>query len=383
MIQALWIDDLPTDEFMDAAYATGINITEKKNVDDGIEELLRDSAKYDAIILDANCISHRNNTLDPQITALAYAINQLNTNHINLPWFVYSAGGFNGAGAIDILVGGCEQSYNPEHKWYKKPKDMNLLFEDIKHVVAEYPDFKLKEKHAALFSWYPRKKELLNIIRYLNKEDNREDYEVFNKIRQELEFLMDLAHKNGFLDIEFKTTNLAACSQRLGDTRLTGIIPNYIQRSLHSAVSICNRGSHNTLLTDIVKENQAPYLIKSTIYEFLNLVHWFKDAPKTEEEINAMKEQIKSALATDASELTEEEQIKVADKYQNKEYVVQKDQDDNYYCEECLLSYKKANPYLDQKVIIEEIKRNTSKTASLYPYFATFKTKEADENTSY
>jgi hypothetical protein len=380
MIQALWIDDENANSFMDLAYYKGINITKKENVDDGIEELLRDSAQYDAIILDANCICNQDNTKGPDIEALIYAINQLIKHNITQPWFVYSAGGFKGEDFIDRIVRSDKRPYHSEKLWYKKPKDMNLLFEDIKRVVAEYPDFKLKEKHAALFSWYPRKEELLNIIRYLDKEDNREDYEVFNKIRQELEFLMDLAHKKGFLDIEFKTTNLAACSQRLGDTRLTGIIPNYIQRNLHSAVSICNRGSHNTLLTDIVKENQAPYLIKSTIYEFLNLVHWFN---KTEEEINAMKEQIKSALATDASELTEEEQIRVADKYQNKEYVVQKDQDDNYYCEECLLSYKKANPYLDQKVIIEEIKRNTSKTASLYPYFATFKTKEADENTSY
>ncbi|MEE0803928.1 MAG: hypothetical protein U0L77_00710 [Prevotellamassilia sp.] len=380
MIQALWIDDEDAKSFMDLAYYKGINITKKENVDDGIEELLRDSAKYDAIILDANCICNQDNTKGPDIDALQYATQKLAQKNIELPWFVYSGGGFEGENFIDVIVRGSRLSYNPEHKWYKKPKDMNLLFEDIKHVVAEYPDFKLKEKHAALFSWYPRKEELLNIIRYLDKEDNREDYEVFNKIRQELEFLMDLAHKKGFLDIEFKTTNLAACSQRLGDTRLTGIIPNYIQRSLHSAVSICNRGSHNTLLTDIVKENQAPYLIKSTIYEFLNLVHWFN---KTEEEINAMKEQIRSALATDASELTEEEQIKVADKYQNKEYVVQKDQNNNYYCEECLLPYQKTDPYIVGKtVIIENIKRNTSKTARLYPYFATFKTKEADENTS-
>ena len=382
MIQALWIDDEPTDEFMDAAYATGINITERKNVDDGIEELLRDSAKYDAIILDANCISHRNNTLDPQITALAYAINQLNTNHINLPWFVYSAGGFNGEGAIDILVESCELPYNHTNRWYKKPGDMEDLFADIKSVVAQFPDFKLKEKHKELFSWYPHTAELLDIIRYLDKEDNNDDYEVFNKIRQQLEYLMRLAREKGFLNIEYKTTNLGECSKQLGKQELTGIIPNYIQRSLHSIVTVCNEGSHLTSLQEIIRNNKAPYLIKSTIYEFLNLVHWFKDAPRTDPDINAMKEKIRSALATDASELTEEEQIKVADKYQNKEYVVQKDQNNNYYCEECLLPYQKADPYIGKTVIIENIKRNTSRTARLYPYFATFKTKEAEENTS-
>jgi hypothetical protein len=379
MIQVLWIDDQPNDEFMDFAYENGVDITVTTNVDDGIQELLENKALYDAIILDANCISHSDNTMAPNIKALSYATNQFARNNIELPWFVYSGGGFEGEKSIDVIVEGCELPYNPTNRWYKKPGDMEDLFADIKSVVAQFQDFKLKEKHRELFSWYPHTAQLLDIIRYLDKEDNNDDDEVFNKIRQQLEYLMDFAYKKGFLNIEFTTTNLGECSKQLGKQELTGIIPNYIQRSLHSVVTVCNQGSHLTSLQEIISKNKAPYLIKSTIYEFLNLVHWFN---KTDEEINAMKEQIRSALATNASELTEEELVIVADKYQNKEYVVQKDQDDNYYCEECLLSYKKANPYLDQKVIIEEIKRNTSKTASLYPYFATFKTKEADENTS-
>ena len=380
MIQVLWIDDQPNDEFMDFAYENGIDITVTTNVDDGIQELLEKKTLYDTIILDANCISHRDNTMAPNIRALSYATYQLARNNIELPWFVYSGGGLESKDSIDAIVGGCELPYNPTNRWYNKPDDMDDLFADIKSVVAQFQDFKLKEKHKELFSWYLNKAELLDIIRYLDKEDNNDDYEVFNKIRQQLEYLMGLAYEKGFLNIEFTTTNLGECSKQLGKQELTGIIPNYIQRSLHSIVTICNEGSHLTSLQEIIRNNKAPYLIKSTIYEFLNLVHWFN---KTDEEINAMKEQIRSALATDASELTEEEQIKVADKYQNKEYVVQKDPNNNYYCEKCLLPYKKANPYLGQTVIIEEIKRNTTKTASLYPYFATFKIKEADENTSY
>lgn len=380
MIQVLWIDDQPNDEFMDFAYENGIDITVTTNVDDGIQELLEKKALYDAIILDANCISHSDNTMAPNIKALSYATHQLARHKIELPWFVYSGGGFEGEKSIDVIVEGCELPYNPTNRWYKKPGDMEDLFADIKSVVAQFQDFKLKEKHRELFSWYPHTAQLLDIIRYLDKEDNNDDDEVFNKIRQQLEYLMDFAYKKGFLNIEFTTTNLGECSKQLGKQELTGIIPNYIQRSLHSVVTVCNQGSHLTSLQEIIRNNKAPYLIKSTIYEFLNLVHWFN---KTDEEINAMKEQIRSALATNASELTEEELVIVADKYQNKEYVVQKDQDNNYYCEKCLLPYKKANPYLGQTVIIEEIKRNTTKTASLYPYFATFKTKEADENTSY
>lgn len=382
MIQVLWIDDKPAQNFIIYASLHNIKVTAKTNVDEGIEELSHNKNKYDAIILDANCVSHRDNTMAPHIKALQYATNQIAQNKIELPWFVYSGGGFEGEKSIDVIVEGCELPYNPENRWYKKPGDMEDLFADIKSVVAQFPDFKLKEKHKELFSWYPHTAALLDIIRYLDKEDNNNDDEVFNKIRQQLEYLMDFAYKKGFLNIEFKTTNLGECSKQLGKQELTGIIPNYIQRSLHSIVTVCNEGSHLTSLQEIIRNNKAPYLIKSTIYEFLNLVHWFKDAPKIEEEIEAMKKRISEALAKDVAELSDEEQAEVAEKYQDKEYKVLQDQNNNYYCGDCLLPYQKATPYIGKTVIIENIKRNTSKTARQYPYFATFKTKEADENTS-
>lgn len=382
MIQVLWIDDQPAQNFIIYASLHNIKVTAKTNVDDGIQELLENKALYDAIILDANCISHRENTMGPQIQALYYATNQLAQNQIELPWFVYSGGIWEGKNPIDIIVEGCELPYNPTNRWYEKPGDMEDLFADIKSVVAQFQDFKLKEKHRELFSWYPHTAELLDIIRYLDKEDNNDDYGVFNKIRQQLEYLMALADEKGFLNIEFKTTNLGECSKQLGKQELTGIIPNYIQRSLHSVVTVCNQGSHLTSLQEIIRNNKAPYLIKSTIYEFLNLVHWFKDAPKTEEEIEAMKKRISEALAKDVAELSDEEQAEVAEKYQDKEYKVLQDQNNNYYCGDCLLSYKKATRYLNKTVILEEISRNTTRTASQYRYFATFKTREADENTS-
>lgn len=256
MIQVLWIDDKPAQNFIIYASLHNIKVTAKTNVDEGIEELSHNKNKYDAIILDANCVSHRDNTMAPHIKALQYATNQIAQNKIELPWFVYSGGGFEGEKSIDVIVEGCELPYNPENRWYKKPGDMEDLFADIKSVVAQFPDFKLKEKHKELFSWYPHTAALLDIIRYLDKEDNNNDDEVFNKIRQQLEYLMDFAYKKGFLNIEFKTTNLGECSKQLGKQELTGIIPNYIQRSLHSIVTVCNEGSHLTSLQEIITTNQ-------------------------------------------------------------------------------------------------------------------------------
>lgn len=372
MIQVLWIDDQPAPNFIIYASLHNIKVTAKTNVDDGIQELLENKALYDAIILDANCISHSDNTMAPNIKALSYATNQFARNNIELPWFVYSGGGFEGEKSIDVIVEGCELPYNPTNRWYKKPGDMEDLFADIKSVVAQFPDFKLKEKHKELFSWYTNKEELLDIIRYLDKEDNNDDYGVFNKIRQQLEYLMALADEKGFLNIKFTKTNLGECSKQLGKQELTGIIPNYIQRSLHSIVTVCNEGSHLTSLQEIIRNNKAPYLIKSTIYEFLNLVHWFN---KEEKEYLEMSQQIEEALANKAplmEGLTEEEQSEITEKYLDKEFIVKRDDENNYYCDRCRLAYKSASPYVDKKVVLKNIKRNTSSKSSQYPYFAEF-----------
>lgn len=39
-LNVLWIDDMPNEAFMDRAYEKGIVITNKLNVDAGIEEIL-------------------------------------------------------------------------------------------------------------------------------------------------------------------------------------------------------------------------------------------------------------------------------------------------------------------------------------------------------
>ena len=47
-LKVLWIDDVPNEAFMDRAYEKGIVITNKKNVDAGVEEILAPTSSYDA-----------------------------------------------------------------------------------------------------------------------------------------------------------------------------------------------------------------------------------------------------------------------------------------------------------------------------------------------
>ena len=66
-INVLWIDDQPNEAFIDKADKEGIYIEVRENVDAGIDELLNSSTSYDAIILDANCISHNDGSKETDI----------------------------------------------------------------------------------------------------------------------------------------------------------------------------------------------------------------------------------------------------------------------------------------------------------------------------
>lgn len=64
----------------------------------------------------------------PEVSALQYALQCLSKKDIMLPWFVYTGGGFEGEAAISYMVKGCERNYD-DRDYYKKPLEMNLLFE--------------------------------------------------------------------------------------------------------------------------------------------------------------------------------------------------------------------------------------------------------------
>ena len=85
-LNVLWIDDMPNEAFMDRAYEKGIVITNKLNVDAGIEEILAPTSSYDAIVLDANCLKHKSDEDSmPEVSALQYALQCLSKKDIMLP----------------------------------------------------------------------------------------------------------------------------------------------------------------------------------------------------------------------------------------------------------------------------------------------------------
>lgn len=360
MIKVLWIDDMPNEAFMDKAYNKCIDITNAENVDAGIEAILAHESSFDAIILDANCVYHKEDA--PEITkvsALQYALRKISENNIHLPWFVYSGGGFEGEAAISVLVQGYERPYD-DVDWYKKPSQMNELFAKILNVVPQSSEYKIKKKYANLFAWYPNPKELLDIIDYV--ESNKiNDASVFNKIRKELDWVMEYLYDCGLLQEPYKGSNLAECSTFLGDKNLLDFVPLHVQRSFHSTTSICNEGSHRLKMDELVKNWNAPYLIQSTVMEFLNILFWVKDMPKTPEGREDFKISVKEKLSNATPKFGD---------YEGKDYVIEQDERGNYHCGQCLLSYKIDNNLLGQVVTLSNVVENSTKSKDIYPCFA-------------
>ena len=102
---------------------------------------------------------------------------------------------------------------------------------------------------------------------------------VFNDIRKVLSDVMFRLYDCGYCSVVHDGSNLADCSRALGAQNMSDIIPVHIQRSLHTCVDVTNPGCHRTECDSAVKEGRAPYLIRSLVFDLLNILYWCKDLP--------------------------------------------------------------------------------------------------------
>lgn len=296
MINILWIDDRPDENFISSARREGLNIKGIKNVDDGIEEVLTSSTNYDALILDAFCLKHADEQPgEADINALGYALKEITANDIALPWFVYTTAGHEDENSIDVIVSAYEREYD-DVNWYRKSGDMQLLFKKIKHVVHRSDYFILKDQYDDIVDKYANQDELIEIIGYLD-ESRKYDASVFNLIRKEMEFIFALCYEGGLLQQPYSELGLTATSKFLCQYQMEPMVSYPIQQLIRSVTRICNEGSHNLKIDSEVDSGRAPYLVRSTVMDFLNIVYWANEfIPRTAEEALSLRDKVKEAL---------------------------------------------------------------------------------------
>lgn len=137
--------------------------------------------------------------------------------------------------------------------------------------------------------------DLLKILMILENHDYR-NASVYNDIRKVLDWTMKYCFDIGLLQIVHTGSNIAECSQFLGEKDLQQYVPIYIQRSIHSAVTVSNEGSHRLRIDNDTKEGLAPFLVQSTVFELLNIIIWLQSLPSDEKSVSERKQTTKHIL---------------------------------------------------------------------------------------
>ncbi len=289
ILEVLWIDDEPSETFIDEAFEEGIKITNCLCVDEGVK-LLKDNRKvWDAIILDANC-KITGQEVEPDIKALHKAVKHLLKNNISIPWFVYTAKSMDWSENLYNLINDDERIWD-DRDFYDKPSQRYELFDNIKKAVDNSSAYRIRQQHKAVFNFY-KNFDLVELLLDSEKEEFETDTSVPNKVRQIIEWVMRYLDGHGLLPIAFTGTNIGKCSSSLGD--IPQLVPIHVARSMHFCVEVCNNGSHADEVAANIVSGDAPYLNKSIMLNLLNILQWCPSIQKYEkEELRKKVEQYK------------------------------------------------------------------------------------------
>lgn len=290
MIKVLWIDDNPTEfeEFRDDAFDEGIDIDVFTTVDAGLKALEDKTQIYDAIILDANCKISDEAFEAPQLIALSHAIVGLYVRNINLPWFVYTGGGYEGAEALEHIIPQQYRIWDAEKQWYDKPDDEFALFDAIKRSVASMEQFKIKLKYPEVFK-ICHTDEVMKLLQRVNDEDFDRDEHVPNSIRCIADEICDyLCYHGIYPDVINASNKVGSVAYMVkGDTNCK-TVPLYIQDTLAFLNNYTNSGSHNKAQKHAAKLNKyredimsgnAPHLNRTAVHALLTFFSWASSFP--------------------------------------------------------------------------------------------------------
>ncbi len=318
----IWIDDKFDEiDLPGNAEQENIFITPFKYGCDGISELQAHIEAWDGVIVDVKCLWASDNEVD-RVESFHKIQEELLTlkGKRPIPFFVYS-------GQPDVISDDSFKRSLNGRKLYKKNLDEEELLADIKKEADKLPEVRIRHKYIDYVGDLPSNitKEMTDILSYI-ENDNTNEPAVFPKMRFIINWLMDQLNDYGLLAVKHNGANISACSVYLGKKELEEYVPIHIQRSFHSCVEICNNGSHRIQIFDTVQKEQAPFLIRSTVFELLNILGWFCSLPRNEEYINKMK----SYIAT----------VPPDDKIEG---VLEEDEKGNFHCGKCLIRWNSIN----------------------------------------
>lgn len=168
---------------------------------------------------------------------------------------------------------------NREKKYYSILDDRDELYKNIKKIAANSENYKILSRFSDVLDPIDDKHKsvLIDIIKEIEYKNNKTNDLLFNEMRKILESnVIPRMIKIGIFKNYSGEKSLNKLSAYFGNSK-NPRGPVYICRALHSITQITNDGSHlweETEMAKLVKSGKAPYVLKSCLYELLNIIYW-------------------------------------------------------------------------------------------------------------
>lgn len=228
--------------------------------------------EWSGVILDAKVFVSSKSEVD-RLKGMQNSIEKINElkSQREVPYYIFT-------GQPDLISSSIfAEQY--EGRYFEKDRDEEKLIAAIKQNADKLINTQIIHKHQAVFDCWPeRTKDLLEILKALEKQ-SWNDRVLFNAIRLMMEDVMERLCQCGYCNVDFNNSNLNECSRMLGKPDMSGIIPVYIQRDIYLCVSVTNDASHRLKVDSDIRNNLAPYLLRSIIYSMLDILYWCRDLP--------------------------------------------------------------------------------------------------------
>lgn len=290
----LWIDD--EHEGMGglkqrAKNQEGINLVAFKSLNGGMDELERNYPFYDGVLLDAKFFENEGDSAGTEDTDNVHrAKERLLRLKKKFEVFVFT-------GQAEAFK---DNTFNKAFKSvYKKggSDESDRLFRDIKKAASFQPDTQLRQKHKRVFDvcteTYIGEYAGQDLLNLLKAEDELNIDHHFNAVRKIVEDLFSTFNKFKLLPSEFvepqialnqssiflagrkqheDTNNVYKQNRHLEETHL----PPQIVYYLKSILAVAQSGSHRSNIDKHVRDVKSPYLLKSVLYQLMDVLVWFK-----------------------------------------------------------------------------------------------------------
>jgi len=274
--KVLWIDDECNTsygrDFIGQAEQDNVDIIAFESHEEGFLFLENNKINIHAVILDAKVKNRKDDTVTglEGLRASRDRLIEINKNNY-LPYFI-----FTGQPDYQTKIW-FKESYG---EFYIKGSDNVRLIADLIEKVEKKVEYLLQKKYKDVFDLCiddyigesNREKVFRILLAIEQNETTNPTY--FNEIRKIMEDVFSCCKNKGLFPED--CTEMNARSTLLGKKEMLEYVPVYIQRNIHSVVQISQEGSHRLSIDKDVEESNAPYLLRSTVYELINILLWYR-----------------------------------------------------------------------------------------------------------